>query len=406
MSLDVSCHSGDSVGLINVVVPNDFRKKYKIISELSKKCIGSFAFRGSSAYLGADVDEAATDNGEVECGDAAVSYDEVLKIVGQVVVYKAIDRQKKYVIVEKTGAGLDSVGMAAIQIEYFDRIDLLRRIDHECIPRVLDVFDTPQEYTIVLQYAVGKSLTDLISKRGRPDNMECIRNIILALISTLKNLHKMNVAHRNISSDHLIVGRFNHFSSNKDLKVVGLSRITHIPPPPEGTLGGESSYRTTAAPLPGVSSEYTTVFSAPELSSPNHTLAVDLYSLGVVIYALVSGTIPQHKSDIHISSLRASRNLKKVVKSLLHPNPEERFRLRKVEKFFSKSFLSLEQQNEQGAGSAVVEGAGKEEEEENELIVRSRSASSDFESCSSVGTSCNDCEWREQSLKMLQETDN
>jgi serine/threonine protein kinase len=368
LSVQTSCHDSSSPGAfnteapwtptldptINVVVPDDFRKKYKVLSIIAEKDIGSFAFRCTAFHE----DEGCTS--EDSYGDEHKE-DEDHEHESDVVVYKGINRQKKYVIVEKTTIDASSVN-STIQIEFFDRIDLLRRISHVCVPSILDIFDSPQDYTVVFQYAVGKSLAVLMAQRGAMSSKDSIRAVVLALIDALKHMHKLHIAHRNITADHMILMRYNHFSRTKELKLTGLNRVVHISPPPCTLSAGSCPTADTASsslsPSPSpmkvpvtvaaVPARYLNVFSAPELSQPNHTLAVDLYSLGVVIYSLINGAVPQSKSDLlRTEELHCTSKLKRIIKTLLHVDPAMRCSLRKVEKYFQKSFLEDNDEEEE-----------------------------------------------------------
>ena len=326
---------------IQVVVPDDFRKKYKVISILSEKNIASFAFKGH-IFRSEDADANQNDSvSEIEDGNRDDS--------SSVVLYKGVDRQRKYVIVERTR--VDLYQESTIQIEYFERIDLLRRIDHVCIPCVLDVFDTPRDYTIVLQYGVGKSVHELMEARGAINNKEAIKALVLSLASTLQHLHDMNVAHRNIDTNHLILSRFNHFKQKADLRIVGLGRITNIPT------------KAAAFTVSAVPQSYLNVFSAPELSKPDHDLKVDLYSLGVVIYSLLNGHTPLKKSDMRIDALPVASRLKRVIYSLVDDDPSRRCSLRRVKSYFTKAFVNdddsdihaLRRENSHSSSDGTVE---------------------------------------------------
>jgi len=310
---------------ILVEVPDDFRRKYKITSVMAEKDVASFAFRGAVA-----VDEDGTTNDEFSThsdkGDEA-----------GVILYKGIDRQKKYVIVEKTQT---SMFKNTMQVEYFDRIDNLRDLSIDSIPTILDVFDTPHDYTIVFQYGVGKSLAELLSQRGAVSDPEALKAMVLALVDTLKHMHKQNIAHRHICAEQLIVSRFNHFSRARDLTVTGLSRVVRVPPPRSSSPTKITPNFSTFVEAPAaVPEQFLDVFSAPELSQPGHGLEVDLYSLGVVVYSLLCGSVPSSRREVRVESLSCAPSLKRLISSLLRPDPLQRPSLRRVEKYFVRSFI-------------------------------------------------------------------
>lgn len=315
--------------------------------------MSSFAFHGTPL-----ADNNNDDDDDDDCDGSP------MKGNADITLYKGIDRQKKYAIVEKTRTHVFK--HSTMQIEYFNRLDCLRSLNHDCIPTVLDVFDTPQDYTLVIQYGVGKSLAELMSDRGTMSGREPIRALVLALVETLKHMHKRHIAHRHICPDQLIVSRYNHFGNTKDLKVTGLSRVVRVPvaiavndgmSAHGSSVGSMTSLKNTESLVTtvcGVPERYLDVFCAPELSEPNHGLAVDLFSLGVVIYTIMRGAIPVTKSDIRIDDLDCSHSVKRILHSLMQVDPSNRMSLSKVERYFSKSFLS--ETGKEGEGEGGSEG--------------------------------------------------
>ena len=323
---------------ILIEIPDDFSRKYKILSIISEKQIESFAFRGIE-FRGGDADIGAKVI-KSESDDDCCALISSSKEEAPVVLHKAINRNQKYVIVERTK--IDKFLNSTIQIEYFDRIDLLRSIDHPCVPSILDVFDTPTDYTIVLQYSVGKSLSELLKSRGRMNNKMAVKKLVLTLINTLEYLHGMNIAHRNIDTEHLILSRYNHFGRARDLKVSGLSRLTYVPP---SSRRGLSSLSDTlpVTTVSAVQKQYLNIFSAPELCQPNHGLEVDLYSFGVTLYFLFGGdlfssNIGDEVKTMNIDELPVATELKRIIKLLVSKEPSERCSLLNVKSYFVEKF--------------------------------------------------------------------
>lgn len=358
--------------LMEVEVPDDFKKKYKIVSKMAEKPMRSFSFRSMSSSHSAVFEKDTKEEGKDVDEERSLTEGEEEDDGDGVILYKAIDRQRKYVTVEKTF--LNAFHRSNLQVDYFERIDAIRMIDHISVCKILGVFDSWRDYSVVFEYAVGKSLQQLMTERGALQDLAVIQKLVLALIDTLKHLHKLGIAHRNVSPSHLIMSRYQHFGKKKELKLTGLSRVVRIP------SEEQSSFHLSAVP-----EEFLDVYSAPELSTPQHGLEVDLYSLGVIIYTLISGGIPSSSLDIQVDSLSCRSKLKRVIKSLMHVDPKERPSLRKVEKYFQKSFLVSEAREDESERCMKSNSADMSNEDALPDIRRAFGKSSSLSSFGSEG---------------------
>ena len=80
-------------------------------------------------------------------------------------LYRGIDKNRREVLVEFTELRpYESAGFT--QVDFFNRIDILRQMDHISIPKVLDVFDGPDVNRVVFDYFPGKDLDCLLKMKG------------------------------------------------------------------------------------------------------------------------------------------------------------------------------------------------------------------------------------------------
>lgn len=152
-------------------------------------------------------------------------------------------------------------------------IEILKLCQHPNIIRLLDVFENPDYIYIVIELLKGGDLYEYMSKRNFKISEARARSIIHALATALYYIHSFGIVHRDIKLDNaLLVDN----SDDSDVKLVdfGLSKI--IGPgefchEPYGTYG----------------------FAAPEiLMEKPYGPPVDIWSLGVILYALLSGSLP------------------------------------------------------------------------------------------------------------------
>ncbi len=152
-------------------------------------------------------------------------------------------------------------------------IEILKLCQHPNIIRLLDVFENPDHLYIVLELLHGGDLYEYLNKRHFNILEHRARNIVHALATALYYIHSYGIVHRDIKLDNVLMV---DESDDSEVKLVdfGLSKI--IGPgeychDPFGTYG----------------------YAAPEvLEQKPYDSAVDIWSLGVVLYALLAGATP------------------------------------------------------------------------------------------------------------------
>lgn len=266
----------------------------------------------------------------VSVPDPFRSYYKVTDIIfekGHRKLCRGISRTRNDVVIECTNLkAYQSEGFT--EIDYYNRLDILRQIDHECTPKVLDFFDGSQTNKIVFEYVPGRDLKYILKTKG-PLPSKIVKLIALAIISVLKYLHKNGIIHRNISTTNIILASFATLSDQSKIKVVGFTRPASVPRTRDGIVEPR---------LLPVQLKDTDTSSAPELCMADHGPAVDLFSLGAVIYESVTGSPPD--TDDLIFGLEWSSEqlvawrLQELVVGLLSKDPLKRPSLKAAEKYF------------------------------------------------------------------------
>mmetsp|Transcript_22424 Transcript_22424/g.32700 ORF Transcript_22424/g.32700 Transcript_22424/m.32700 type:complete len:321 (+) Transcript_22424:92-1054(+) len=241
---------------------------------------------------------------------------------------RGVNRTRHDVVIEFTNLkAYEAEGYT--EIDFFNRLDILRELDHVCTPRVLDFFDGSDVNKIVFEYAPGKDLRHLLKAKG-PLAPKAVKPVALALISVLQYLHKNNIIHRNLSASNIIMSSFSSFSNENQMKVVGFTRPARAPRVGDNIDG--------LSPLPPVEQKYIDSSSAPELCMAGHGPAVDLYSLGAVLYEAVTGTLPD-SGDFTFGLEWCAEELvtygvKELVSGLLSKDPLQRPNLKVAKRYF------------------------------------------------------------------------
>ena len=161
-----------------------------------------------------------------------------------------------------------------------DDIDLLFReakemasLNHPHIVRITD-FSTdkdPFHPYMVMEYIVGGSLATLLEDATEL-NPEQIANIALRLCDALNEAHKKGIVHRDIKPQNILMDGL-----NPKLADWGIAKVPGL-----GTIVGTGNFRGTY------------IYASPEQVTGKSDLdgRSDIYSLGIVLYELLSGAPP------------------------------------------------------------------------------------------------------------------
>lgn len=159
-----------------------------------------------------------------------------------------------------------------------DEINLMRGTDHPHIIKLYEVFHDKINIYLVLELCTGGELFDFVVDKRHLSEEEA-RLITRQLLRAVSYLHAHDVCHRDLKPENLMFSEPNALNSLK-LIDFGLSKM----------MGGNGQSMTTK-----VGSPY---YIAPEVLTGNYGKECDLWSVGVIVYALLCGYCPfDGKSD-------------------------------------------------------------------------------------------------------------
>ncbi|HHU49755.1 MAG: Stk1 family PASTA domain-containing Ser/Thr kinase [Caldicoprobacterales bacterium] len=201
----------------------------------------------------------------------------------------------RYELIEKTGGG----GMAVV---YKAKCHLLKRyvavkilrpdlVDNEEFvsrfkresqavaslshPNIVNMYDVGQEgdiYYIVMEYVDGMTLKEYIRKEGRLSSEEAVR-IASQICSALHHAHENNIVHRDIKPQNILI--------NKE----GVAKVADF-----GIARAVTSSTVTLAGANVIGSVH---YFSPEQAKGSYVdKKSDIYSLGIVLYEMVTGVVP------------------------------------------------------------------------------------------------------------------
>ncbi|OQV18357.1 Serine/threonine-protein kinase Chk2 [Hypsibius exemplaris] len=159
-------------------------------------------------------------------------------------------------------------------------VDILRAIDHPCIVRIYEVFETEEKVFILLEYARSGELFSWITKglagRRGADRCSLVKPVFAQMVLAVKYLHANGITHRDLKPENILL---DGEPQNYVVKITdfGLSKIM-----------SDHTFLKTFCGTP--------TYLAPEVMSSMgtavYTNAVDCWSLGVILFLLLAGYPP------------------------------------------------------------------------------------------------------------------
>jgi len=162
----------------------------------------------------------------------------------------------------------------------FREVYILKKIRHANVIRLLEVFESSKHLLIVMEYAACGDLLQYVKKHKRLSETEA-RTIFKQVVYGIGHIHSRSVLHRDIKLDNILL------DSDHGVKICdfGVSKIL------DKTLTIKEQCGTPA-------------YIAPEIISDQgyKGYTADHWSLGVLLYAMLNGTVPfkaSNMKDLH-----------------------------------------------------------------------------------------------------------
>ena len=162
----------------------------------------------------------------------------------------------------------------------FQEVYILKKIRHSNIIRLLEVFESNKHYLMVMEFAGGGDLLHFIKRRGKMQESDA-KFIFKQIVYGLAHIHWRSVIHRDIKLDNILLD----WESGVKICDFGVSKITK-----KGQVIKEQCG--------------TPAYIAPEIITDEgyEGFFVDVWSLGVLLYAMICGTVPfkaPNMEDLH-----------------------------------------------------------------------------------------------------------
>ncbi|XP_053701938.1 MAP/microtubule affinity-regulating kinase 3a isoform X13 [Synchiropus splendidus] len=203
----------------------------------------------------------------------------------------------------------------------FREVRIMKILNHPNIVKLFEVIETERTLYLVMEYASGGEVFDYLVAHGRMKEKEA-RAKFRQIVSAVQYCHQKHIVHRDLKAENLLL------DADMNIKIADFGFSN------EFTLGNKLDTFCGSPP-----------YAAPELfqGKKYDGPEVDVWSLGVILYTLVSGSLPfdgQNLKELRERVLRGkyripfymSTDCENLLKRFLVLNPSKRGTLEQIMK--------------------------------------------------------------------------
>ncbi|WVQ98704.1 hypothetical protein IAU59_005835 [Kwoniella sp. CBS 9459] len=157
-------------------------------------------------------------------------------------------------------------------------IVIMKLIDHPNVMSLYDVWETAKELYLVLEYVEGGELFDYLVSQGRLPPDEASR-YFQQIVAGVDYCHRFNICHRDLKPENLLL------DAEKNIKIADFGMAALEP--------GDKLLETSCG---------SPHYASPEIVAgmSYHGAASDIWSCGVILFALLTGRLPFDDENIRI----------------------------------------------------------------------------------------------------------
>ncbi|KAK9367691.1 kinase-like domain-containing protein [Lipomyces kononenkoae] len=200
-------------------------------------------------------------------------------------VRKAVDRVTGEVFAVKVIPRRRIMAGLAVKRE----VDILMRLDHPHIVKLKELYEDRSNVYLVMEYVAGGDLMDYITKYG-PMEDNIARIVVKQVLQAVVYVHSAGISHRDIKPDNILLVSEEESDRNSiQVKVsdFGLAKISE-----SGTFL-KTFCGTLAYLAPEViKARDSSAHALVERSSTYYSNKVDMWSIGCMVYVLLTGYLP------------------------------------------------------------------------------------------------------------------
>jgi len=173
-----------------------------------------------------------------------------------------------------------------ISLKRFKReAQLASQVTGSHVVKIYDVISDDPEELIIQEYVEGSTLNDKISEYGKLTLEESI-NYLKQICEGANSIHEQEIVHRDLKPENILI------SKNGTVKITDFGIALY---------NGARNQHTISGNIVG-----TLKYIAPELLShasegigEHVTALADIYSIGIIFYEMIQGSVPISPNDVH-----------------------------------------------------------------------------------------------------------
>ncbi|XP_058617538.1 testis-specific serine/threonine-protein kinase 6 [Onychostoma macrolepis] len=198
---------------------------------------------------------------------------------------------------------------------------ILRRVNHEHIVQMHELIEVAGKRLCIVMEAAAKDLLQKIHEVKRlPEDQS--KNLFSQMVSAINYLHQMDIIHRDLKCENILL------TAEEQVKITdfGFARCVQDPSELSETFCGSAAY------------------TPPEviMGMPYDPKKYDIWSLGVILYVMVTGSMPyddtnlrrlhrlQRKSLVFSDDAGVQEPCQVFIRTLLQFNPSTRPTIQQV----------------------------------------------------------------------------